>query len=101
MDLDALRRGERWIGFRTAYISVSFLCWFTMSLVDLILNINDFEKIAQPMIMVTGHSIVITIYWRFIISRDRFIKLLDDFQSIVDESMYLSKLKIRSSHQFH
>lgn len=101
MDLDAVRRSECWIGFRTAYISVSFLCWFTMSLVDLILNIDDFEKIAQPMIMVTGHSIVITVYCRFIFSRDRFIKLLDDFQSIVDESMSLSILRIRRSIQFH
>lgn len=89
MDLDALRRNSCWIGFRTAYISVSFVCWFTVSLVDLILNFNDLEKIAQPMIMMTGHSIVITIYWRFLTGRDGFVKLMDDFQDIVNESMCL------------
>lgn len=83
MDLDSLNR----IGFRTAYISMSFVSWFTVSLIDLIVNFRDFKVVAQPLIMVTGHVIVITIYWRFVISRARFVQILDDFQSIVDESM--------------
>lgn len=87
MDLDSLNRNGPRIGFRTAYISMSFVSWFTVSLIDLIVNFRDFKVVAQPLIMVTGHVIVITIYWRFIISRARFVQILDDFQSIVDESM--------------
>lgn len=40
-----------------------------------------------PLIMVKGHVIIITIQWQLVLNQYRYKSLLDNLQSIVDESM--------------
>lgn len=88
LGLDAVRRRDPWTRLRAVYISLSFVTWFTLSFVDFVLHVRNFNDVGEALIMVTGHSIVITIYWRFLFNHDQFILLLDEMQTIVDESVY-------------
>lgn len=61
--------------------------WFTLAFVDYIININNFMEACIPLIMVKGHVIIITIQWQLVLNQYRYKSLLDNLQSIVDESM--------------
>lgn len=73
--------------FRDVSIFLSFVMWFTLAFVDYIININNFMEACIPLIMVKGHVIIITIQWQLVLNQYRYKSLLDNLQSIVDESM--------------
>lgn len=88
LPFNSVRLNEYGSKFCDAYVSVSFVAWFMLALVDLIRNAANFKEVCAPLIMVSGHVIITTIYWRFLLKRDGFKSLLDNLQDIVDESTY-------------
>lgn len=101
LPFNSVRLNEFGSKFCDACVSVSFVAWFIfmLVLVDLIRNAANFKKVCAPLIMVSGHVIIITIYWRFLRERDGFKSLLDNLQDIVDGSTQkFQVLKSVSSH---
>lgn len=88
MDLGSFQRNNWRIGFRATYILLTEIAWFLFAVFSLILgDDNNSTKLGTPLIKFHGDITIIAIYTKFLFHHDHFILLLDDLQSIVNDSM--------------
>lgn len=86
IDFGAFCRNDGWVGFRAPFVSMTLILWFLFSVLDFVSNIGNLNDLGPSLVMMSEHMMTMTIYFHFLFNHDRFISLLGDLQSIVNES---------------